>query len=72
MNICSASHTTRDSRLASIGITLARTSRLRQAAAAALLLVSLTALAGCSTTEGLGDDIQHLGGNIEDSAARNK
>jgi predicted small secreted protein len=38
----------------------------------ALIMLSLATLSGCSTTEGLGDDIQHLGGNIEDSAARNK
>jgi predicted small secreted protein len=38
----------------------------------ALMLLSLTTRGGCSTTEGFGDDIQHLGGNIEDSAARNK
>jgi entericidin A len=38
----------------------------------ALIILALTTLSGCSTTEGFGDDIQHLGGNIEDSAARNK
>ncbi|MBY0112935.1 MAG: hypothetical protein K2Y21_08945 [Phycisphaerales bacterium] len=37
-----------------------------------LLLMSLSALGGCSTTEGFGNDVEKLGGNIEDSAARNK
>lgn len=32
-------------------------------------LVTLTA---CSTTEGFGEDVKNLGGNIEDSAERNK
>jgi predicted small secreted protein len=26
----------------------------------------------CSTTEGFGNDVKHLGGDIEGSAARNK
>lgn len=39
--------------------------------ALALLLAGAAALAGCRTTSGLGDDIKHLGGNIEDSADRN-
>lgn len=32
----------------------------------------ITALAACSTTEGFGEDVKKLGGNIEDSAERNK
>lgn len=37
-----------------------------------LLLLSLSVLNACSTTEGFGNDVEKLGGNIEDSAARNK
>lgn len=36
------------------------------------ILAGAAALAACSTTEGFGNDVKHLGGNIEDSAARNK
>lgn len=34
--------------------------------------VVCTAMTACSTTEGLGKDVKNLGGNIEDSAAKNK
>lgn len=37
-----------------------------------MLMLSLTVIAACSTTEGFGEDVKDLGGNIEDSAARNK
>ena len=37
-----------------------------------LLAAGAAALGACSTTEGFGEDVKHLGGNIEDSAARNK
>lgn len=39
---------------------------------AIILLAGATALAACSTTEGFGKDVKGLGGNIEDSAAKNK
>ncbi len=29
-------------------------------------------VSACSTTEGFGNDVKHLGGDIEGSAARNK
>jgi predicted small secreted protein len=35
-------------------------------------IVGAAALAACSTTEGFGKDVKHLGGDIEDSAAKNK
>jgi predicted small secreted protein len=38
----------------------------------ALLVAAATILMGCSTTEGFGKDVKHLGSNVEDSAARNK
>jgi predicted small secreted protein len=38
----------------------------------AALVAGAAALAACSTTEGFGKDVKHLGGGIEDSAARNK
>lgn len=40
-----------------------------------LLIASIAAITvqtACSTTEGFGNDVKKLGGNIEDSAARNK
>jgi len=41
-----------------------------------LLLTALVALTGafaaCGTTEGFGKDVKHLGGDIENSADRNK
>ncbi len=39
-----------------------------------LMVVSAGAvwISACSTTEGFGEDVKHLGGNIEDSAERNK
>lgn len=40
--------------------------------ALAALLVGSAAISACSTTEGFGEDVKHLGGNIEDSAAKNK
>lgn len=33
---------------------------------------ALATLSACSTTEGFGEDVKNLGGNIEDSAERNK
>jgi len=32
----------------------------------------LAVMTACSTTEGFGEDVKNLGGNIEDSAERNK
>ena len=58
-------HTTHDAR------TVARMSLPRLLALAALV-AGAAALAACSTTEGFGKDVKHLGGGIEDSAARNK
>ena len=43
-----------------------------RALALALLVAAATFLMGCSTTEGFGKDVKHLGSNVEDSAARNK
>ncbi|MBX3379049.1 MAG: entericidin A [Phycisphaeraceae bacterium] len=37
-----------------------------------VLVIGAGALASCSTTEGFGNDVKHLGGSIEDSAAKNK
>jgi predicted small secreted protein len=37
----------------------------------ALAAASLT-LGACGTTEGFGKDVKHLGGGIENSAAKNK
>lgn len=37
-----------------------------------VLIAGTAALAACSTTEGFGTDVKHLGGDIEGSAARNK
>lgn len=39
---------------------------------AAVLLASLATLTACETTSGLGQDVKKLGGNIENSADRNK
>ena len=36
------------------------------------LIVSLFVLAGCSTMEGFGKDVQKVGDKIEDAAARKK
>ena len=38
----------------------------------AALVIAAVGFAACSTTEGFGNDVKHLGGNIEDSAAKNK
>ena len=38
----------------------------------AILIATATMLMACSTTEGLGKDVKHLGSNVENSAARNK
>jgi len=38
----------------------------------AAIVLGAAALAACSTTEGFGKDVKHLGGDIEGSAARNK
>jgi predicted small secreted protein len=43
-----------------------------RAIAFALLVAAAAILMGCSTTEGFGKDVKHLGSNVEDSAARNK
>jgi predicted small secreted protein len=43
-----------------------------RALAFVLLIAAATMLLACSTTEGLGKDVKHLGSNVEDSAARNK
>lgn len=40
-------------------------------AAIAALIALLLAAAGCNTMEGLGEDIQSLGGSIEESAEEN-
>jgi predicted small secreted protein len=52
------------------------TTSLRSTLAAVALVIvlgtGLAALSACSTTEGFGEDVKHLGGNIEDSAERNK
>ena len=40
-----------------------------RAIAFALLVAAATILMGCSTTEGLGKDVKHLGSNVENSAA---
>jgi predicted small secreted protein len=37
-----------------------------------VIIVGAAALAACSTTEGFGTDVKHLGGDIEGSAAKNK
>lgn len=37
-----------------------------------VLGAAVAALPACSTTEGFGEDVKNLGGNIEDSAERNK
>jgi len=39
---------------------------------ALLCLASVVALAGCNTMEGLGKDLQILGGKIEDKAEEKK
>ena len=36
------------------------------------LVLGAAAVTACSTTEGFGKDVENLGDNIEDSAARNK
>jgi len=38
----------------------------------AAILIGAATLSACSTTEGFGEDVKHLGTNIEDSAAKNK
>ncbi|MBK7405685.1 MAG: entericidin A/B family lipoprotein [Phycisphaerales bacterium] len=44
----------------------------RQLVVVVLLVVGAVALSACSTTEGFGKDVKHLGGGIENSAAANK
>ncbi len=52
------------------------TTTIRKDRSATLFLIVLGAclatMAACSTTEGFGEDVKHLGDNIENSAARNK
>ena len=38
----------------------------------AFIAAAVAMAAACSTTEGFGKDVKHLGGGIEDSAAKNK
>ncbi len=46
--------------------------RLKSAIALIALMGAAAMLAACSTTEGFGKDIKHLGSDIEESAAENK
>jgi len=45
---------------------------VRRALICFAFIVAAAAIGACSTTEGFGKDVKHLGGGIEDSAAKNK
>lgn len=49
-----------------------RNTLLPRLVAVIALIAGTAALAACSTTEGFGKDVKHLGGGIENSAAANK